>query len=103
MRGRSVALFVACGFFAIVQPGLAKPPADDPLGEAALLAGTCSGCHGDAPDAAIASLSGRSADEIAEAFQRYKTETDGPSAMHRMAWGYTDEQIRLIAEYLAQQ
>ncbi len=80
--------------------GRAEPPTQDPLGEGAALASVCSGCHGDAPDAAIASLSGRSADEIAKAFQRYKNETDGPSAMHRMARGYSDEQIRLIAEFL---
>ena len=103
MQGWSVALVVACGLAALAPPGLASPPVEDPLGDAALLAATCSGCHGARPDAAIASLSGRSADEIAEAFQRYKQETDGPSAMHRMAWGYSHEQIRLIAEYLAEQ
>ena len=103
MHRRLVALVTACGLGALTLTGWAAPPADDTPGEAALLASTCSGCHGTKPDTAIASLSGRSAADIANAFLRYKTDADGPSAMHRMARGYTDEQIQLIADYLAEQ
>mgnify|MGYP001828295175 CR=1 FL=1 len=103
MQRRLVALFVACCLGSLALTGSAQPPADDVLGEGALLASTCSGCHGKDPESAIARLHGRSAAEIADAFLRYKTDADGPSAMHRKAWGYTDEQIQLIADYLADQ
>jgi cytochrome c553 len=103
MQRRPVALFVACFLGLLARTVSAQPPAEDALGEAALLASTCSGCHGKEPDSAIASLHGRSAAEIADAFLSYKNDADGPSAMHRMAWGYTDEQIRRIADYLADQ
>ena len=103
MQRRPVALFVACYLGSLALAGSAQPPTEDALGEAALLASTCSGCHGKQPDSAIASLHGRSAAEIADAFLSYKNNADGPSAMHRMARGYTDEQIQLIADYLAGQ
>jgi cytochrome c553 len=103
MQRRLVALLTACCLGAHGLTGWAQPPSDGVPGEAALLASACSGCHGNDRDAAIASLKGLSAGEIADAFRRYKIDKDGPSAMHRMARGYTDEQIALIADYLAEQ
>ena len=103
MQRRLVALLTACSLGPLALTGWAQTPAEDALGDAALLASTCSGCHGNDPDPAIASLHGRSAAEIADAFLDYKNDADGPSAMHRMAWGYTNEQIQLIADYLANQ
>jgi len=82
-------------------PAFAEQPGDA-LSEAAVLASVCSGCHGDAA-AAIPSLKGRSADDLAASFTAYKEASDGPSAMHRMAWGYSDDQIQAIAEFLAEE
>ena len=70
-----------------------------PLGSAAALAVSCSGCHGEG-GRAIVSLEGLSADDIEARFLMYRSSTVGDSAMHRMARGYTEEQIRLIADYL---
>ena len=103
MQRRLVALLTAC---CLGAPGLtawAQPPSERIPGQAALLASACSGCHGSDRDGAIAGLAGRSAGEIADAFRRYQADSDGPSAMHRMARGYTDEQIALIADFLAEQ
>ncbi len=79
----------------------APPPDHAPPGEAALLASVCSGCHGGGHSSAIKSLEGRSAADLTQELLRYKTAADGASAMHRMARGYSDEQIRLIAAHIA--
>lgn len=71
------------------------------LSEARVLAEACSGCHLDSGQA-IASLDGLSADAIAASMRRYKSE-DGSTVMHRMAKGYSDDQILAIAEYLETQ
>lgn len=72
------------------------------LSQSASLAAVCSGCHGDdSSNEGIVSLNGYSALRISILFRRYKNDPENPTAMHRMARGYTDEQIKLIARYLA--
>jgi len=70
-----------------------------PLGSTAALVVSCSGCHGEG-GRAIVSLEGLSANDIEARFLMYRRTTVGGSSMHRMARGYTEEQIRLIADYL---
>ena len=70
-----------------------------PFGSVAVLAVSCSGCHGEGGPA-IVSLADLSADDIETRFLMYRRSTVGGSSMHRMARGYTEEQIRLIADYL---
>lgn len=48
------------------------------------------------------SLDKYSAEQIASRFRTYRDDPAGPTAMHRMARGYSDEQIQLIADYLGQ-
>ncbi len=84
--------------------GRAEPPTQETLGEGAALASVCSGCHGDEESSpAIPGLQGLSAETLAAGFRRYKSESDGSSAMHRLARGYSDAQIQAIADYLAAQ
>lgn len=64
------------------------------------LALACSGCHSD-QSGAIASLAGYSEDMLTESLSRYKTEADGTTVMHRLARGYSDEDIAAIALYLS--
>jgi sulfide dehydrogenase cytochrome subunit len=72
------------------------------LSQAASMASVCSGCHGnDASNEGIVSLNGYSAFRISILFRKYKNEPEGSTAMHRMARGYTDAQIKQIARYLA--
>lgn len=70
-----------------------------PLGSTAALVVSCSGCHGEGGQA-IVSLADLSAEDIETRFLMYRRNTAGGSSMHRMARGYTEEQIRLIADYL---
>ena len=84
----------------------------DSVGRAALLASACSGCHvsrrGDAAmesgaAAGIPDLAGYSAQRLEALLQEYQRQSDGPSAMHRLARGYSDDELRLIANYLGRQ
>jgi cytochrome c553 len=71
------------------------------LDQAALLAASCSGCHAPGGSAAgIASLDGMTVEELQGRPLAYRRDADGGSAMHRMARGYTEQQIATIANYL---
>jgi cytochrome c553 len=71
------------------------------LDQAALLAVSCSGCHAAGGSAdGIASLDGIEAAELEARLLVYRNEPDGGSAMHRMARGYTEVQIAMIANTL---
>lgn len=66
-----------------------------------ILALSCTTCHG--PDGKSAgtmpSLQGKSAEYIESQLKRYKAGEGNPSIMDRFAKAYTDEEIKLIAEY----
>ena len=66
------------------------------------LALACAGCHS-ANSAAMVSLTGYGAENLKEALLRYKTDDTGTTVMHRLARGYTDENITAISAYLATQ
>ncbi len=69
----------------------------------AMLANPCAGCHGPDGDSpgAIPSLKGLSADEIASSMKAYKADRRKGTVMNRIAKGYTDEEIDLMASYFA--
>lgn len=66
------------------------------LDRAALLATVCSGCHAEG-GSAIVSLQAHAAADIERLLRAYRDAADGPSAMHRMARGYSDADIAAIA------
>jgi sulfide dehydrogenase cytochrome subunit len=74
-------------------------PGDSP---GAVLAMSCSGCHGAAPTGAdgIPSLTGLSADEIADKLEAYRSGEAQGTLMNRLARGYTKDEIRQLAEAL---
>ncbi|MBK8899446.1 MAG: cytochrome C [Candidatus Competibacteraceae bacterium] len=82
---------------AIPLTGWTAPPAGR------LLASQCAQCHGTNGQAVgdIDSLRGESAQEIYEEVLEMKYSTKTNDIMHRQAKGYTDAQIRLIADYYA--
>ena len=69
------------------------------LGLAASLSLSCTGCHSD-KTGAIVSLTPYSEMALRESLTRYKSETDGSTVMHRLARGYTDDEIASISAYL---
>ena len=63
------------------------------------LALSCSGCH-DVGGDAIISLDGLDASQIASSLQRYSTETEGATVMHRLVRGYSEQDLRDISKAL---
>jgi len=71
----------------------------DLISRGSLIVATCSGCHSDRPGA-IASLTAYSEAMLIETMIRYQSEMDGTTVMHRIARGYSDDDIAAISAYL---
>ena len=69
------------------------------------LAATCASCHGSNGQARgdFKPLAGVSADKIIAMLADFKSGAQPATVMHQIAKGYSDEQIRLIAHYMAAQ
>ncbi len=69
------------------------------------LAATCANCHGTNGQARgeMKPLAGRPAAATITLMAEYKSGALPATVMHQIAKGYTDEQIKLIANYLAAQ
>jgi cytochrome subunit of sulfide dehydrogenase len=69
------------------------------------LAATCANCHGTNGNARgdMKPLAGVAAGKIVAMLADYKSGNQPATIMHQIARGYTDEQIKLIADYLAAQ
>lgn len=68
---------------------------------AATMAMACSGCHA-APGGAIVALDGYDEETLRDTLSRYRSETDGTTVMHRLARGYSDDDIDLLSQHLAE-
>ncbi|WP_353641830.1 c-type cytochrome [Mesorhizobium sp. WSM2239] len=63
----------------------------------------CTGCHGPAAlDTAIPSLDAHAAADIVDQMQAFRTGQRDATVMGRIAKGFSDEETRAIAEWLAQ-
>jgi len=76
----------------------------DPQSQAAMLANTCAGCHG--PDGnslgpATPNISGLSEQYIMDAMEAFKDDERHATIMNRIAKGYTEQQIELMAQYFS--
>ena len=69
------------------------------------LAATCANCHGTNGNARgeMKALAGRPAAATVTLMAGYKNGSLPATIMHQIAKGYTDEQIKLVADYLAAQ
>ena len=89
------------------NPSTSDLPADSvpqiaaSTGAGARLAAACAGCHS-SEAGAIASLVGYSEAQLLERLNAYQDETDDTTVMHRLARGYSDEEIALISAYLSE-
>lgn len=69
-----------------------------------LLASNCYQCHGtNGKGPGFDKLAGKSANEIYEELQSFKSGKEGKGIMAKHALGYTDAQLKLIATYLSTQ
>ena len=71
------------------------------------LAATCANCHGTngkaVPGAGMEPLAGEPKDKLVRKIKEYRSGIRPATVMHQLSKGYTDEQIDLIAGYLAAQ
>jgi cytochrome subunit of sulfide dehydrogenase len=81
-----------------ITPTLAASP--PPPGAA-----SCSGCHAvhSTAPAAIPHIHGRAAGEIMDAMTAFQNGTRAATVMNRIAKGFSDDEIRLIANWLSEQ
>jgi len=70
-----------------------------------MLSNSCAACHGTdgKSPGAIPSIHGKSAQFISQALTEFRASTRSSTVMGRHAKGYTDEEIKLIAEHFASQ
>lgn len=91
----------------LVSTGLALAPAahTDELDRAALLSASCEGCHGTGgrSPGAIPAIAGKSADYLRETLESFRSGEKQATVMGRHANGYSEKEIREIAEYFAKQ
>lgn len=75
----------------------------EPITKGAMLSITCAGCHGTDGKSAgtIPSIAGKSADYISKAMLDFRDGNRPSTVMQRHAKGYSDEEIKLIADYFA--
>lgn len=73
------------------------------LTRGAMLGNSCAGCHGTDGNSpgAIPSIGGKSPDFIETALREFRDGKRPGTVMARHASGYTDEEIRLIAEFFS--
>ena len=91
----------------LMAAGLALAPAAqaEELSRAALLSASCEGCHGTGgrSPGAIPAIAGKSAEYLRETLESFRSGEKDSTVMGRHATGYSDEEIRQIAEYFAKQ
>jgi sulfide dehydrogenase cytochrome subunit len=82
-------------------PAHAQQP--DPIG-VALLTGSCSGCHGTAGEGSggVPAIAGtKSRAEFVAIMQAFRDNLGNPTIMNRIARGYSDAEIALMAQRFA--
>jgi len=97
MKARCVAVAIVT-VMASSLPALAA--SEPPPGAA-----SCSGCHasGAAAASAVSRLYGRNADEIMTAMTGFRDGSLPATVMNRIAKGFSDDELRAIAAWLAAQ
>lgn len=77
----------------------------DELTRGAILSASCEGCHGTQgrSPGEIPSIAGKAVDYLVERLESFRSGERLATVMGRHANGYTEEEIRMIAEYFSQQ
>ncbi|MBK8451792.1 MAG: c-type cytochrome [Thiofilum sp.] len=103
MRGllqSSIGLVLSMGLLLCAQA------ADQPLNRTALIAQNCMSCHGTngiSNGPAIPSIAGFSRSYLERSLLEYKTDKRHSTIMGRITKGYSAEDLKLLADYFAQQ
>lgn len=73
------------------------------INQGAMLSNSCSACHGTdgKSPGAIPGIYGKSSQFISQALSEFRSGTRASTVMGRHAKGYSDKEIKLIADYFA--
>ncbi len=93
-----IALLAACLLFAAASQAAE-------LSRGAILAASCEGCHGTGgrSPGAIPAIAGKSADYLVETLESFRSGERPSTVMGRHVSGYSEDEIRQIAEYFSSQ
>lgn len=97
---RIAAAMIGC-YFMMHAPVWAESPS-----QAAMLSNTCAGCHGTNGSSAgpsMPTIAGMPEVYLLESMKKFKSGERPSSIMGRLAKAYSDEEIKMIAEYFAKQ
>ena len=71
------------------------------------MAAACSMCHGTqgkpVANSPVATLAGRSRDEIVQSMAQFKSGAKPATIMHQISRGYSDAEVAALADYFARQ
>ena len=91
------------GLLAVLAMSLPLSPVMAEVTRGAMLANSCAGCHG--PDGRgskrIPRLNDLESADIVELMLDFKEGPNGSTIMNRHAPGYTDEEIKLLADHMS--
>lgn len=93
---------VTAGFAALVASQVSVAQAATQPHPGRLLASNCFQCHGTEGRGGFERLAGKSSSDIYGDMREMKLKTSGNDIMKAHAKGYTDAELRLIADYFAQ-
>lgn len=96
---KKLAVLLGCGMLLGAAQLAAAPTAT-------MLADTCAGCHGtdgSSSGPATPTIAGLSAEYFKTTMEEYKKDDRKSTIMGRIAKGYTDKEIKLMADYFAAQ
>ena len=91
----------------VLATGLVLVPAGhaEELSRAAMLSVSCEGCHGTygRSPGEIPTIAGKSVEYLRETLEGFRSDDTAATVMGRHVKGYSEEEIRLIAEYFSKQ
>jgi sulfide dehydrogenase cytochrome subunit len=96
---KAFAAILGCGMLVGIAPAQAAPTAT-------VLADTCAGCHGtdgSSTGPATPTIAGMSAEYFKTTMDEYKKDVRKGTIMNRIAKGYSEEEIALMADHFAAQ
>lgn len=99
--------FIACLTLAVPALLAATPAAAQDPNAARNMVANCANCHGTngkaAAGYAMSTIAGENKESLVQRLKEFRAGSRPATVMHQIAKGYTDEQIDLIAGYLAAQ
>jgi sulfide dehydrogenase cytochrome subunit len=102
-------LFAAAGAAAAFaqQPAPNFAPPNTTTKGVQSMAANCAMCHGTggraAPNSPVASLAGKSREEMIQSMAQFKSGQKPATIMHQIAKGYSDAEIAALADHFARQ